>query len=106
MRHHHFSNTFFKIYERNEKCTLFRTTFRDVIRHNINNLRKTHFDVLIKLLLVEVIHDRIFKIVFIFLTKSSVVRQKREIREYVLHNDEKNNTLKVTQMNELNLASK
>ena len=59
----------------------------------------TNFDVLIKLLLVEVIHDRIFKFVFTFLTKSSVVRQKREIREYVLHNDEKNNTLKVTQMN-------
>ncbi len=66
----------------------------------------TNFDVLIKLLLVEVIHDRIFKFVFIFLTKSSVVRQKREIREYVLHNDEKNNTMKVTQMNELNLAFK
>jgi hypothetical protein len=56
-------------------------------------------NVLIKLLLVEVIHDRIFKFVFTFLTKSSVVRQKREIRQYVLHNDEKNNTLKVTQMN-------
>jgi hypothetical protein len=91
---------------RNKNFTLFRSTFRDIIRHNINNLRKTNFDVLIKLLLVEVIHDRIFKFDFIFLTKSSVVRQKREIREYVLHNDEKNNTMKVAQMNELNFASK
>jgi hypothetical protein len=90
----------------NKNNTLLRTTFCDVIRHNINNLRKTHFDVLVKLLLVEVIHDRIFKIVFIFLTKSSVVRQKREIREYVLHNDEKNNTMIVFQINEVNLAFK
>jgi hypothetical protein len=66
----------------------------------------TNFDVSIKLLLVEVIHDRIFKFDFIFLTKSSVVRQEREIREYVLHNDEKNNTMIVFQMNELHFASK
>ncbi len=66
----------------------------------------TNFDVLIKLLLVEVIHDRIFKFDFIFLTKRSVVRQEREIRQYVLHNDEKNNTMTVAQINELNLAFK